>query len=150
MPLLSAAWESNERAHRRFVELASDSLSGSLVGKKIAVWGLAFKAFTDDIRESPSLAIIDRLQGRGAEVIAYDPEVKIIKHNPNIKIVNNIFETLKEAELILVLTEWPEFSLIEPEDIAKVSSTKKIIDARGVLSKQKWKNAGFDIWGVKS
>ncbi len=76
MPLLSAAWESNERAHRRFVELASDSLGGSLVGKKIAVWGLAFKAFTDDVRESPSLAIIDRLQGRGAEVIGFDPEVK--------------------------------------------------------------------------
>ena len=150
MPLLSAAWESNERAHRRFVELANDSIGGSLVGKKIAVWGLAFKAFTDDVRESPSLAIIDRLQGRGAEVIAYDPEVKSIIHNPNIKIVNNIFETVKEAELILVLTEWPEFSLIDPEEMAKVSSTKKIIDTRGVLSKQKWKNAGFDIWGVKS
>lgn len=150
MPLLSAAWESNERAHRRFVELASDFLGGSLVGKKIAVWGLAFKAFTDDVRESPAVAIIDRLLGRGAEVIAYDPEVKMINQNLKIRIVENLFQTVKDADLILVLTEWPEFSLIAPEEIAKIFVSKKIIDTRGVLSKQKWEDAGFDIWGLKS
>jgi UDPglucose 6-dehydrogenase len=150
MPLLSAAWESNERAHRRFVDLASEFLDGSLVEKTIAVWGLAFKAFTDDVRESPSLAIIDRLTGRGAKVIAYDPEVKNLDlDQKKIKVVNSIIDTVKSADLILVLTEWPEFSNIEPSEIVANSSVKKIIDARGVLSRKDWEASGFKFWGLR-
>ncbi len=149
MPLLSAAWDSNERSHRRFVELASDFLGGSLVGKRIAVWGLAFKAFTDDVRESPALAIIDRLIGRGASVVAYDPEVKSLTNRTKIEVVDEISKTLKDSDLIMVLTEWPEFAEIAPKNIFKVSSAKKIIDARGVLSTQDWQEAGFKIWGMK-
>ena len=150
MPLLSAAWESNERAHRRFVDLASEFLDGSLVEKTIAVWGLAFKAFTDDVRESPALAIIDRLTGRGAKVVAYDPEVKSLEmDDKKIKVVDNIQETVKSADLILVLTEWPEFSNIEPSEIAAISSVKKIIDARGVLSRKNWEASDFKFWGLR-
>jgi len=150
MPLLSAARESNERAHRRFVDLASEFLDGSLVEKTIAVWGLAFKAFTDDVRESPSLAIIDRLTGRGAKVVAYDPEVKNLDMDQKkIKVVNNIIDTVKSADLILVLTEWPEFSNIDPSEITASSSVKKIIDARGVLSRKHWEASGFKFWGLR-
>ena len=150
MPLLSAAWESNERAHRRFVELASDSLSGSLVGKKIAVWGLTFKAFTDDVRESPALAIIDRLVGRGAEVIAYDPEVKKLNNDLRLKVVSELFETLIDIDLIMVLTEWPEFSAVNPQSVREISNAKMVIDSRGVLSREKWENEGFKFWGIKN
>jgi UDPglucose 6-dehydrogenase len=150
MPLLSAAWESNERAHRRFVDLASEFLDGSLVEKTIAVWGLAFKAFTDDVRESPALAIIDRLTGRGARVIAYDPEVKKLDvDQKKIEVVDNLMKTIKSADLILVLTEWPEFSNIEPNVVTANSSVKKIIDARGVLSRKNWEESGFKFWGLK-
>lgn len=150
MPLLSAAWESNERAHRRFVDLASEFLDGSLVGKTIAVWGLAFKAFTDDVRESPALAIIDRLTGRGAKVIAYDPEVKNLDiDQKKIKVVDNLMQTIKSADLILILTEWPEFSNVEPNKITANSSVKKIIDARGILSRKNWEESGFKFWGLK-
>lgn len=149
MPLLSAAWESNERSHRRFVELASDFLGGSLVGKRIAVWGLAFKANTDDVRESPSIAIIDRLIGRGASVIAYDPEVRSLTNRTKIEVVDEISKTLVDSDLIMVLTEWSEFIEIEPNSIKKISKPKKIIDARGILSKRDWLNAGFEFWGMK-
>jgi UDPglucose 6-dehydrogenase len=150
MPLLSAAWESNERAHRRFVDLASEFLDGSLVEKTIAVWGLAFKAYTDDVRESPALAIIDRLTGRGARVIAYDPEVQNLgKDQKKVEVVNKLIETVHSADLILVLTEWPEFSNIEPSEITASSSVKKIIDARGILSKKIWEEAGFKFWGLR-
>jgi len=150
MPLLSAAWESNERAHRRFVDLASEFLDGSLVEKNIAVWGLAFKAFTDDVRESPALAIIDRLTDRGARVIAYDPEVKKLDvDQKKIEVVDNLMKTIKSADLILVLTEWPEFSNIEPNVVTANSSVKKIIDARGILSRKNWEESGFKFWGLK-
>jgi UDPglucose 6-dehydrogenase len=150
MPLLIAAWESNERAHRRFVDLASEYLNGSLVEKTIAIWGLAFKAFTDDVRESPSLAIIDRLTGRGAKVIAYDPEVsKTGIDHKNIKVVDNVMETVKSADLIIVLTEWPEFSSIKPSEIAANFSVNKIIDTRGILSRKNWEASGFKFWGLK-
>ena len=150
MPLLSAAWESNERSHRRFVELASDFLGGSLVGKKIAVWGLAFKAFTDDVRESPSLAIIDRLIGRGAAVIAYDPEVKHLKSHKKIRVVDALLDTLIETELIMVLTEWPEFAELEPAELKPHSKPSKVIDARGILASSAWQDAGFEIWGLRA
>jgi UDPglucose 6-dehydrogenase len=150
MPLLSAAWESNERAHRRFADLASESLEGSLVGKKIAVWGLTFKAFTDDVRESPALAIIDRLVGRGAEVIAYDPEVKKLNNDLRLKVVSELFETLIDIDLIMVLTEWPEFSAVNPQSVREISNAKMVIDSRGVLSREKWENEGFKFWGIKN
>ena len=149
MPLLSAAWESNERNHRRFVDLASDYLGGSLVGKNIAVWGLAFKAFTDDVRDSPSLAVIDRLIGRGANVFAYDPVVKSINDNSKVFIKKDIYETLENSDLILILTEWPEFTSIDPELVKNRSNTRKVIDTRGIISKQRWEEAGFTVWGLK-
>ena len=149
MPLLSAAWESNERNHRRFVDLASDYLGGSLVGKNIAVWGLAFKAFTDDVRDSPSLAVIDRLIGRGANVFAYDPVVKSINDNSKVFIKKDIYETLENSDLILILTEWPEFTSIDPELVKNRSKTRKVIDTRGIISKQRWEEAGFTVWGLK-
>ena len=149
MPLLSAAWESNERTHRRFVELASEFLDGSLVEKQIAVWGLSFKAFTDDVRESPALAIIDRLLGRGATVSAYDPEVKSLPKYDQIDVKENIYQTLESADLIMVLTEWPEFSEIDPNALISKSGVKKIIDSRGILSRSTWESAGFRFWGLK-
>lgn len=149
MPLLSAAWESNERAHRRVVDLASEFLHGNLVGRKIAVWGLAFKAHTDDVRESPALAIIDRLIGRGAEVIAYDPQVKRLDGKSKIKIVENLQDSFKNTELLLVLTEWPEFSNFDPKSITSEMVQKKVIDTRGVLSKKIWEDSGFKFWGLR-
>lgn len=150
IPLLSAAWESNERAHRRFVEIANDFLGGSLVGKKIAIWGLAFKAFTDDVRESPSLAIIDRLVGRGASVIAYDPKVKNLEKYTKIKLVDSLHETVEDSDLIMVLTEWPEFAAVDPTVLREKCNTKKIIDGRGILSTKQWRDAGFEIWGIRA
>lgn len=149
MPLLSAAWESNERSHRRFVDLASEFLDGNLVGRKIAVWGLAFKANTDDVRESPSLAIIDRLIGRGAEVVAYDPEVKELQKNIKLKVVSEPLDSLYEAELLLILTEWPQFSAFDPKTISDQMIQKKVIDTRGVLSRSLWEHSGFKFWGLK-
>jgi UDPglucose 6-dehydrogenase len=64
-------------------------------------------------------------------------------------VVNNLIDTIKSADLILVLTEWPEFSNIEPSEIVASSSVKKIIDARGVLSRKNWEASGFKFWGLR-
>lgn len=149
MPLLAAAWESNERTHRRFVELANKFLGNSLVERNIAIWGLAFKAFTDDVRESPALAVIERLLGRGANVSAFDPQVKVLSNFQGVNVKENIFQTLESSELIMVLTEWPEFTEVDPDEIAARFKVRRIIDTRGILSRKIWESAGFEFWGLK-
>jgi UDP-glucose 6-dehydrogenase len=67
----------------------------------------------------------------------------------NIKVVDNVMETIKSADLIIVLTEWPEFSSIKPSEIAANFSVNKIIDTRGILSRKNWEASGFKFWGLK-
>ena len=77
IPLIDAAIVSNEKAHKRVVDRVMHELGGSLVGKTIAILGLTFKANTDDTRQSPAIAVIERLIGRGAKVVAFDPIVSV-------------------------------------------------------------------------
>ena len=146
MSLLSAAIDSNEKTHRRIVDKVEKELGNSLIGKSICIWGLTFKANTDDLRESPSIAVIERLIGRGASVVAFDPVITNIE-NKKIKIAESIEESCTAVDAILVLTEWEQFKKVNPNSVMDLVSNKVVIDSRNILDKNLWVNSGFNFVG---
>lgn len=146
MSLLSAALDSNEKTHRRIVDKVEKELGNSLIGKTICIWGLAFKANTDDYRESPSIAVIERLIGRGASVVAFDPVITNVD-NKKIKIAKSIEESCKSADAILVLTEWEQFKSVNPDSVKDLVKNKVVIDSRNILDKKQWTKSGFNFIG---
>ena len=146
MSLLSAALDSNEKTFRRIADKVESELGNSLIGKNICVWGLAFKAGTDDLRDSPSVAVIERLIGRGASVVAFDPVIKDTDIN-SLKVAKSIEESYENADAILLLTEWEEFKLINPELIKNKLKNLIVIDSRNILDRKAWIKSGFKYIG---
>ena len=146
IPLLDAALESNLKAHARIVKKISDALGGSLKDKKVAVWGLAFKANTDDTRFSPAISVVELLIAAGAKVTAFDPVVKQVK-GLAIDVKSEIVQSVENVDAVVVLTEWQEFKSIKPEVIGKAVKQKIIVDSRNLLNKSKWEKQGFRFIG---
>jgi UDPglucose 6-dehydrogenase len=144
MPLLTASIESNERAHKRVVDRIETNLGGSLSGKKIAILGLAFKANTNDTRNSPALEVAKRFISRGAIVSAYDPEAQINIHM-SIKIMDSAVEAANQADALVVLTEWAEFKKLKPIDLLSSMEGNLVLDTRDVLDSILWSKAGARI-----
>lgn len=146
IPLLDAALESNLKAHARIVDKCKKALGGTLKGKKIAVWGLSFKANTDDTRFSPAISVIELLLSEGAEIKAFDPIVKSVE-NLSIEVSTDVKKNVAGADAIVLLTEWQEFKEIDPKNISDLLNQKIIIDSRNLLQKNKWEKAGFVFIG---
>lgn len=143
---LESTVETNERQFDRVVRRLADSLGGSCSGRRIAVWGLAFKAGTNDLRDSPSLAVCRRLLAEGANVSAYDPAVdsnQII--GKGLDYAETSIGACFGAEALLVLTEWPEFARIEPSHVAAAMTGKVVFDTRNVLDASEWTSAGLRV-----
>lgn len=121
-----------------------------LRGKTIAVWGLAFKPNTDDVRFAPSLAIIRRLVAEGARVRAYDPEAveKAKKEIPQIKYCSNPYEAAENAEAILLLTEWDEFRAMDWSRLLQVVDRPLLFDGRNMLPAEEVASHGFDYVSI--
>ena len=148
--LLSDVDEINEQAARFFVEKTVKACGGSVKGKKLGVWGLSFKPSTDDMREAPSVKIIESLQKKGAEISAYDPQAvenakQILK---NIKYARNPYKAIENAEALLIVTEWNEFRQIDLKKVKKLMKKSVILDGRNIYDPQKIKNLGFSYFGV--
>jgi UDPglucose 6-dehydrogenase len=135
--LVEAAISSNELAFERVVKRLSDMLDGRLAGKRIAAWGLAFKANTDDVRDSPAIEVITRLIKSGCEVIGYDPLAKpeIVEGFTQVKDADS---AVLNADALVVLTEWPEFASADPVNVASTMSGSVVLDTRGILAREKW------------
>ena len=146
IPLLDAALESNSKAHARIVDKCKKALGGSLKDKKISVWGLSFKANTDDTRFSPAISVIELLLAEGAQVKAFDPIVKSVE-NLSIEVSEDVKKNVTGADAIVLLTEWQEFKEIDPKKISDLLNQKIIIDSRNLLQKNKWEKAGFVFIG---
>jgi len=121
-----------------------------LDGKKIAVWGLAFKPRTDDIREATSITVIEQLQSEYANVVAYDPEAtenakKMLK---DVKFVNNQYDCLKDADALIIVTEWDQFREPDFEKMKKLMKGDIIIDGRNIYEPEDMKKLGFRYIGV--
>ena len=146
IPLLDAALESNLKAHARIVDKCKKALGGSLKDKKISVWGLSFKANTDDTRFSPAISVIELLLAEGAQIKAFDPIVKSVE-NLSIEVSDDVKKNVTGADAIVLLTEWQEFKEIDPKKISDLMNQKIIIDSRNLLHKNKWEKAGFVFIG---
>ena len=146
IPLLDAALESNLKAHARIVDKCKKALGGSLKDKKISVWGLSFKANTDDTRFSPAISVIELLLAEGAQIKAFDPIVKSVE-NLSIEVSDDVKKNVTGADAIVLLTEWQEFKKIDPKKISDLLNQKIIIDSRNLLHKNKWEKAGFVFIG---
>lgn len=136
LPLVSAAIESNEKSRKRVVERVSSLLSGELEGRVIAIWGLAFKANTDDTRDSPALAAISRLTKRGASVRAYDPAAKVTP--TNFTRCSSSLDAVKDADALLIMTEWAEFTDVDPKKVRDLMRGDVVLDARRILKPETW------------
>jgi UDPglucose 6-dehydrogenase len=149
--LLTAVIEVNELQKRRTISKLKKHL-GSLVGKDIALLGVAFKPDTDDIREATSLVLAGRLQGEGANVRAYDPvagERAAGVLGAGVKICGSALEALEGADGAVLVTEWPEFKELDwANDVKHVMKTALIVDGRNYLDREALTTAGFTYEGV--
>lgn len=147
--LLKSVNQINQQAKEQFVNKVSDILV-KVKGKKLGIWGLSFKPNTDDMREAPSIEIIDKLQKMGAIVQAYDPEArdnaaKVLK---NVIFCNSPIEAADGVDALLVLTEWNEFKQLDLNKIKIVMRKPIIIDGRNIYDPNKVKELGFIYKGI--
>jgi len=144
--ILEAVVEVNEQQKIYFIPRIKKYFSNNLSGKKIALWGLAFKPNTDDIREAPALYIIDELLKEGATVTAFDPEaMKNVKDliGDKIKFTENQYEALPGCDALIIATEWSEFRTPDFEKMAGMMNNKVIFDGRNVFDLNQMKELGF-------
>jgi UDPglucose 6-dehydrogenase len=150
MDLLTAVEDINARQKLVLVERAS-KLLGGLHGRKIAVWGLAFKPNTDDVRESPAIAMIRAMADAGATVTAYDPvagDEASRELGDRCAIVTDPYECLNDADALLLATEWAEFRTPNIEQIAQRMRGRLVLDGRNVLDHETFRSKGFIVEGI--
>jgi len=142
--MLNQALKVNESLANYYVDKVRVAL-GSLKGKRLAVLGLAFKPDTDDMREAPSLRIIPELQGSGALITAYDPEAmeKCFPLFKKVKYAANPYLAAKNADAILILTEWSEFLNLDFDKLKRSLKKPVLIDGRNMYSYEEMKSRGW-------
>jgi UDPglucose 6-dehydrogenase len=147
--LLNAVIEVNELQKRRVVNKLKKHL-GSLVGKQIALLGLAFKPNTDDMREASSVVLAARLQGEGARVKAYDPVAEDRAHEliTGAEMCDSPLEVLAGADAAVIVTEWSEFLDLDLKQARKAMSNPLIVDGRNLLDPERVRDAGFVYEGI--
>jgi len=135
----------NLRARQRIIELVRKDLSDNLQGKKVAILGAAFKPDSDDVRDSPALDIAVQIQAAGAIVTVHDPKAiaNAQKRFPVLNFSTQINNTLKDAEIVLHLTEWKIYREIDPVKVKSLVKNATMIDGRNALDRQLWRNAGW-------
>jgi UDPglucose 6-dehydrogenase len=147
--LLNAVIEVNELQKRRVVGKLEKHL-GSLLGKRIALLGLAFKPHTDDMREASSLVLAARLQGEGAEVVAFDPVAaeRASELLDSVEVVSSAAAALEGADAAVIVTEWPEFAEIDWSEAAARMARPLLVDGRNFLDPVALRAAGFQYEGI--
>ncbi|HEX3174930.1 MAG TPA: UDP-glucose/GDP-mannose dehydrogenase family protein [Solirubrobacterales bacterium] len=147
--LLTAVIEVNELQKRRVVKKLQSHLD-TLVGKRIALLGLAFKPDTDDMREASSLVLAARLQGEGAEVVAYDPVAAEAARGllDSVELIGSALEALDGADAAVLVTEWPEFAALDWSEAAGRMARPLLVDGRNFLDPKALRKAGFEYEGI--
>lgn len=144
--LLRGVIASNAEQHDRMVAKVRQAAGGSLAGQTIAAWGLAFKANTDDIRDSPAIAIVRALVAEGAVVRAYDPQARVVLEG--VTQVGSALEACNGAAALVVLTEWSEFLGADLAGVAERLARAEVVDTRNVLDRASAAAAGLRVVGV--
>jgi UDPglucose 6-dehydrogenase len=146
--LLRGAIEANIQQHDRILKKVENSLGDDLRGRRIALWGLTFKANTDDLRDSPAIQIASKLLARGANLVAYDPTVHNSVPELDVEIVTDPIKATTDAESILLLTEWDEFRKVDVSQIANTVMNRLIVDTRNILNRSEWEQFGFTYLSI--
>ncbi|HEY5422015.1 MAG TPA: UDP-glucose/GDP-mannose dehydrogenase family protein [Ilumatobacteraceae bacterium] len=148
--LLDGVIAVNEEQFDRVADKILVAAGGDPSKLTVAVWGLTFKARTDDLRDSPSLAIIQRLIAAGATVQAFDPTVTGPRPGlpKDIMIAETPYAACTGADVLAVLTEWDEFRWLDIEQVGSAMNRRSVVDARNILNRNDWRRASFDYQGI--
>ncbi len=149
--LLKTVDDINQRQRLLFVEKITNHFGKDLSGKTFAVWGLAFKPKTDDMREAPSITIINELLKKGAKIQAYDPkamQTAKLYFADKITYANSSYDALKDADVLLLLTEWNEFRHPDFDKVKETLKTPIIFDGRNQYNKKTLNEKGFIYFGI--
>jgi UDPglucose 6-dehydrogenase len=149
--ILDSVMKVNESQKTKLIPHLTKHFNGDLAGKKIAMWGLAFKPYTDDIREAPALYNIDALLELGASVSAYDPEamghVKQLMGD-KITFTKNPYEALEGADALLIVTEWPQFRTPDFDRMDSLLKNKVIFDGRNLYELNQMQELGYTYYSI--
>ena len=141
--LLKGVIEVNELQRHRVIDKVRAAVD--LDGATIGLWGLAFKAGTDDIRESPAVFLAEELMAAGSIVQAFDPEAAYV---PGVIRVDDAVQAAKEADVLLIATEWPEFQSVDLRAVRDVMAVPHVIDARNMLDPEAVRRLGMQYQGI--
>lgn len=151
LEILKSVENVNERQKLVVYNKVKDFFNGNLKGKKIAMWGLSFKPNTDDMREAPSLVIIENLLKDGATVSAYDPvAMPEARHTlgDTIHFANSPYEATKGADALVLITEWSEFRIIDFDQLEKTMNQKAIFDGRNIYDPEEMVERGYVYYSI--
>ena len=140
----------NMSRRTRMVGLAHEACGGTVLGKRVAVLGAAFKPDSDDVRDSPALSVAGQLQLQGATVSVYDPAARVNAERafPSLHYSDSAVEAAEGAHVVLHLTEWEEFNELDPASLGGVVARKYILDGRNALDPDRWRRAGWTYRGL--
>ncbi|ATW51770.1 UDP-glucose dehydrogenase family protein [Streptomyces peucetius] len=145
--LLRAAEQVNESRAAAALRLVEETIGRPVDGVRVTVWGASFKAGTDDVRESPALAIAVLMHQRGAAVTVHDPHALLtaMRRHPELDYNEDLDDSVKGAELIVLATEWPQFRDADPKHLTTLAAESVIVDLRNVLDADIWRTAGWTV-----
>jgi UDPglucose 6-dehydrogenase len=148
--LLQASLDTNTRQPHRMVEKVRDAVGGSLAGQRVGLLGLTFKAGTDDLRDSPALTVAALLAAEGADLIGYDPGVPapVPGLTDDLQLTDDPLKVASGAAALVVLTEWPEFRLLDWGRLAELVERRIVVDTRNLLDADVLRRVGFDVRGI--
>jgi UDPglucose 6-dehydrogenase len=140
----------NDDQKKKLLPVVNEYFEGDLKGKTIAVWGLAFKPYTDDIREAPALENIQALLAAGANITVYDPEAmdNVKKLIPGITYCHTAYAALDDADALMIFTEWPQFRTPDFEKMSKLLKEKVIFDGRNLYELDTMREQGFIYYSI--
>ncbi|HXV92039.1 MAG TPA: UDP-glucose/GDP-mannose dehydrogenase family protein [Pseudonocardia sp.] len=150
LPLVRASIETNERQRVLMVDKIRDAAGGELAGRRVGLLGLTFKAGTDDLRDSPALAVAGLLAAEGAELTGYDPGCPrpVPGTTDAVRVVEDPMAAAKDSDVLVVLTEWPAFRTIDWPAVAGVMERRVVVDTRNLLDPDVLRRAGLSWVGV--
>jgi UDPglucose 6-dehydrogenase len=147
LTIVEKAIQVNTKQRQLFLEKVLQHFNDNVVGRRIAILGLAFKPNTDDLREAPSLYLIEQLKKLGAEITVYDPIVKKAA-TLGVTSTDSIQQCVEKAEAILLVTEWDEFKTVDWSEISQLVHSKVLFDGRNVLSNHEEIQANWQYKGI--